>query len=235
MTISPFYIDEADGTPRSSFFDDIYYMPEKGREESRYVYIEGTDIPRRLEHYPKDHIFHVFEAGFGTGLNFCETLSAFRQHKEAPLLHYTAIEKYPPYSDDIRIALNACAVDQVYSDICVELYDRAHIGQKDIDIIFPGGILRVIIADVADIGQYIDEDEIFQAIYLDGFAPSKNPDMWSKDLCRWLADHSLQDGLTYCATFTAAGAVREALRDVGFDVKRVKGFGRKRHMTKAIL
>ena len=35
------------------------------------------------------------------------------------------------------------------------------------------------------------------------------------------------------ATYTAAGFVRRALAEAGFDVTRRTGFGRKRHMTTA--
>jgi tRNA U34 5-methylaminomethyl-2-thiouridine-forming methyltransferase MnmC len=35
------------------------------------------------------------------------------------------------------------------------------------------------------------------------------------------------------ATYTAAGFVRRNLMEAGFDVERVKGFGRKRHMSVA--
>jgi len=35
------------------------------------------------------------------------------------------------------------------------------------------------------------------------------------------------------ATYTAAGFVRRNLSDAGFKIERVKGFGRKRHMSVA--
>jgi len=41
--------------------------------------------------------------------------------------------------------------------------------------------------------------------------------------------HTAKDG-TF-ATYTAAGHVRKSLGDAGFDVSRVTGFGRKRHMS----
>jgi tRNA U34 5-methylaminomethyl-2-thiouridine-forming methyltransferase MnmC len=42
-------------------------------------------------------------------------------------------------------------------------------------------------------------------------------------------DHTAAGG-TF-ATYTAAGHVRRALSEAGFDVQRVPGFGRKRHMS----
>ena len=65
--------------------------------------------------------------------------------------------------------------------------------------------------------------------FLDGFAPAKNPEMWTPELfqaIRRLSDHG-----TTVATFTAAGIVRNGLKAAGFDIKKTKGFGRKRHMV----
>ena len=44
-------------------------------------------------------------------------------------------------------------------------------------------------------------------------------------------DHSAPGGTL--ATYTAAGFVRRGLAEAGFEVARVSGYGRKRHMTVA--
>lgn len=64
--------------------------------------------------------------------------------------------------------------------------------------------------------------------FLDGFAPAKNPDMWSSNLFAGMA--SLSHDNTSFATFTAAGDVRRGLNTAGFHCKKRKGFGRKREM-----
>ena len=69
------------------------------------------------------------------------------------------------------------------------------------------------------------------AIYLDGFAPSKNPDMWQSGLFTNLA--RLSRSGTTVATFTSAGLVKRGLQQAGFSVAKVKGFGRKREMLTA--
>lgn len=68
------------------------------------------------------------------------------------------------------------------------------------------------------------------AWYLDGFSPAKNPEMWSPDLMAEVGRHTAPGG-TF-ATYTAAGHVRAALTDAGFQVERVAGHGTKRHMTR---
>ena len=69
------------------------------------------------------------------------------------------------------------------------------------------------------------------AWFLDGFSPSKNPDMWSNDVMLKIAKLSAQHARL--ATFTVAGAVRTALQDAGFTTEKKEGFGRKRHRLEA--
>lgn len=69
------------------------------------------------------------------------------------------------------------------------------------------------------------------AWFLDGFSPAKNPELWEPDLLQEVGRHTRPAGTA--ATYSAAGAVRRALQDAGFDVTRVPGYGRKRHMTVA--
>src|SRR4029079_13257248 len=64
------------------------------------------------------------------------------------------------------------------------------------------------------------------AIYLDGFAPQKNPDMWTPELLRHLG-RLAAPGATL-ATWSVAASVRDALEGAGFEVEKVRGFGTKR-------
>jgi tRNA U34 5-methylaminomethyl-2-thiouridine-forming methyltransferase MnmC len=69
------------------------------------------------------------------------------------------------------------------------------------------------------------------AWFLDGFSPAKNPELWGEALLAEVGRHTKPGGTA--ATYTAAGHVRRALAAAGFDVTRVAGYGRKRHMTRA--
>jgi len=68
---------------------------------------------------------------------------------------------------------------------------------------------------------------------LDGFSPSKNPEMWSVDVFSAMVDCSAQRAT--CSTFTAVGQVRRDLQSVGFEVEKIQGFGKKRTMLKGTL
>lgn len=70
------------------------------------------------------------------------------------------------------------------------------------------------------------------AWFLDGFSPAKNPELWEPALMAEVAAHTAEGGTA--ATYTAAGFVRRGLEAAGFEVTRIPGFGRKRHMTQAV-
>ena len=67
--------------------------------------------------------------------------------------------------------------------------------------------------------------------YLDGFSPLKNPELWDADLLTQVYQHTKVGGTA--STYTAAGLVRKNLKQAGFSVSRISGYGRKRHMTVA--
>ena len=71
----------------------------------------------------------------------------------------------------------------------------------------------------------------FDAWYLDGFSPAKNPAMWEEKLFQLIAPRTKNGGTL--ATFSSAGSVRRGLETAGFIVEKVKGFGVKRDMTVA--
>jgi tRNA 5-methylaminomethyl-2-thiouridine biosynthesis bifunctional protein len=69
------------------------------------------------------------------------------------------------------------------------------------------------------------------AFYLDGFAPARNPDMWSPAIMRNLS-RLAAPGAT-AATWSVSGEVRKALQETGFAVEKRPGFGGKREMLVA--
>ncbi len=94
------------------------------------------------------------------------------------------------------------------------------------------GTLRLEVVE-GDARQTLQEWEgAADAWFLDGFSPAKNPELWGADLMQQVADHTTTDGTA--ATYTAAGFVRRGLEDAGFTVARAPGYGRKRHMTRAV-
>ncbi len=99
----------AEGTPVSRDFDDVYFSNDNGLEETRYVFLDGNQLSIRFPVHPRN-LFVVAESGFGTGLNFLTLWQAFDQfhaaHPEATLqrLHFISFEKFPLTAHDLRLA-----------------------------------------------------------------------------------------------------------------------------------
>jgi tRNA 5-methylaminomethyl-2-thiouridine biosynthesis bifunctional protein len=69
-------------------------------------------------------------------------------------------------------------------------------------------------------------DDAVDAWFLDGFAPDRNPEMWSDAVVAEIK--RLSGPGTLCATYTVAGAVRRRLAAAGFALAQRPGFGAKR-------
>jgi tRNA U34 5-methylaminomethyl-2-thiouridine-forming methyltransferase MnmC len=168
----------------------------------------------------------VAELGFGTGLNFLATLQAWRAAGVHGALHFTSFEAFPMSSADLKSALRPFA-------------ELGALGQEFAEVWAPdGGVydfgaarLTVVLGDAR--ATLPDWHARADAWYLDGISPAKNPELWSPELMAEVAAHTAPGGT--CATYTAAGFVRRGLADAGFDVQRVPGFGRKRHMSRGVI
>ncbi|PHM49863.1 bifunctional tRNA (5-methylaminomethyl-2-thiouridine)(34)-methyltransferase MnmD/FAD-dependent 5-carboxymethylaminomethyl-2-thiouridine(34) oxidoreductase MnmC [Xenorhabdus miraniensis] len=228
------------GTPVSEQFDDVYFSNQDGLEETLYVFLKGNNFPDRFNTHPRSDCV-IAETGFGTGLNFLtfwRSFSFFRQQNpEASLkrLHYISFEKYPLKPADLKTAHQRWPELQAFSDQLCQQWPLALAGCHRL-ILDNGAItLDLWFGDVNDLLPKINSNLIgkVDAWFLDGFAPSKNPQMWSEQLFAAMAKFCRPGG-TF-ATFTSAGTVRRGLQGAGFTVTKVKGFGRKREMLTGAL
>ena len=204
-------------TPVSLRFDDPYYSIHDGFAETGHVFLSGNDLPKRFR--PG---FSIAELGFGTGLNLMATAIALQSHQTAAEIRYTSFEAFPLSSSEIRTALSHFPVPQALVDSFLAEWEA---GKRNFDL--PGISVSIIEGDARTTLPVWQGHA--DAWFLDGFSPAKNPELWEAALMAAVAGHTAPGG-TF-ATYTAAGHVRRALSEAGFVVKRVPGYGRKRHMT----
>ena len=218
-----------DEQPESTQFGDIYFSVEDGIAETEHVFIQSNKLPDRLAQLDQP-IFTIGETGFGTGLNFLVA----RQHfltsaKPHHTLHFISCEKYPMRLDDLKRALTPIGAKTPFTEgvnQLVRLWPAALPGFHKLS--FDNGRIQLwlLFGDAAE--QLSQIDTRVDAWFLDGFAPSKNPEMWNDALFKQLARLSSEQ--TSFATFTSAGIVKRGLQSVGFEIKKIPGFGRKREM-----
>ena len=207
--------------PVSTRFDDPYFSLDNGLEETRHVFLAGNDLPARF----RDG-FHVAELGFGTGLNLLVTWAAWREAGVPGRLRFTSFEAFPMTLGDMGAAMRAFPHVE---DLAARLLDALAAQGPVYDLAEVE--LTLITGDARETLPAWEGKA--DAWYLDGFSPAKNPELWGEALMAEVGARTAPGGTA--ATYTAAGHVRRSLEAAGFDVTRVPGFGRKRHMTRATL
>ncbi|MBS7660919.1 bifunctional tRNA (5-methylaminomethyl-2-thiouridine)(34)-methyltransferase MnmD/FAD-dependent 5-carboxymethylaminomethyl-2-thiouridine(34) oxidoreductase MnmC [Pseudomonas lalucatii] len=220
---------DAKGQPLSRRYGDVYFSQDNGLEESRYVFLANNRLAERFAALNADEHLAIGETGFGTGLNFLCAWQLFDQHAPAGArLHFVSVEKYPLSRADLRRALALWPQLANFAEPLLTQYVALHPGFQR--LVFDGGrvVLTLLIGDALELLAQLDAR--IDAWFLDGFAPAKNPELWSAELFAELARLSAPDA-TF-GTFTSAGVVRRGLKAVGFEVKRMPGQGKKWEVLK---
>lgn len=227
------------GTPVADHFDDVYFSNDSGIDETQHVFVAGNDLAERWQQW-RNPTFVIAETGFGTGLNFLVAMRAFNEFRAAnpdhPLkrLYFITTEKFPLPQQDMQRALEAFPALKNEAQALASLYPMGLEGCHRLHFDNHSTTLDLWIGDVHELlpQWHSPVNGLIDAWFLDGFAPSKNPDMWTDALFSQMARLS-KTGTTF-GTFTAAGIVKRGLAGVGFTVKKRNGFGRKRDMLTGV-
>lgn len=216
---------DAAGLPHAPEFGDVYHSDVGGPAQARHVFLGGNGLPMRWHRLPR---FAILETGFGLGLNFLCTARTFLDDSQGPhRLHYVAVEKHPAQADDLQ---RAHAAWPDFAELAAELrgmWPPALRGFHQLSLGDDRITLTLLFGDVVTMLRELDSDCI-DALFLDGFAPAKNPRMWSPEVFAQIARVSRPDATA--ATWSIASVVRSGLQSAGFAIERQPGFGRKRDM-----
>ena len=247
-------LDWTDGLPCSRQFDDVYFSRHNGLEETRHVFLHNNQLKQRFNQLKPYENFTIAETGFGTGLNFLATWKLWQENApKTGKMHFISVEKYPLSTSQLARALTLWPELKSLSQNLIERYPNP-VEQPVNRLLFDKGRvqLTLLIGDVQDAFEALDpslgnahldtrtgysEQKVgVDAWFLDGFSPSKNPEMWQPKLYHTMAKlSSYAHSKSTIATFTAAGHVRRGLEAAGFSVSKVPGFGRKREMVAGAL
>jgi tRNA 5-methylaminomethyl-2-thiouridine biosynthesis bifunctional protein len=222
------------GTPYATEFEDLYFSDAQGFDETAHVFVKNNQLLARWKKWSEQN-FVIAETGFGTGLNILVTMlhfETFCQRSDNPefRLHFISIEKFPISHADLNQALLPYPQLDKYTQSLLEQYPISVAGCHRLTFLEGKVTLDLWLGDVHDVLPKIENTAkgLVDTWFLDGFAPSKNPDMWTQGLFENMA--LLAKDQCHFATFTAAGHVKRGLREAGFDVKKQPGHGRKRDM-----
>lgn len=212
------------GTPYSAAFDDVYHSSAGGTAQARHVFLGGNDLPARWGGRER---FTILETGFGLGLNFLATRAAWQEDPGRPAkLHYVSIEKHPFSVADLATLHAPLAGLASQAGELRAAWPLLVSGMHRLEFDAGRVVLTLCFGDIAEVAR--DLRLVADAFYLDGFAPSRNPAMWSLPVLKSIS-RLASPGATL-ATYTAASPVRDALALAGFSVEKRPGFARKREM-----
>ncbi|WP_455921290.1 bifunctional tRNA (5-methylaminomethyl-2-thiouridine)(34)-methyltransferase MnmD/FAD-dependent 5-carboxymethylaminomethyl-2-thiouridine(34) oxidoreductase MnmC [Pseudomonas putida] len=218
------------GRPTSRQYGDVYFAAS-GLEETRHVFIDQNDLTARFGALGDGQRLVIGETGFGTGLNFFCAWQLFDQlAAPSARLHFISVEKYPLSHADLSRALALWPELAPFTTPLLQQYVGIHPGFQR--LVFDGGrvTLTLMIGDVLE--QLPQLDAQVDAWFLDGFAPAKNPEMWTPELFAELARLAVP-GSTL-GTFTSTGWVRRGLIAVGYKMKRIPGIGKKWEVSRGV-
>jgi tRNA 5-methylaminomethyl-2-thiouridine biosynthesis bifunctional protein len=212
------------GTPFSETFGDVCFSEAGGLAQARHVFLGGNGLPGRWS--GREH-FTILETGFGAGLNFLAAWDAMRADPQRPKrLHFISVERSPFVRDDLlkvlapwtELAPLVHGLGRAWPPPLAGFH-RMHFDNGQV-------ILTLLLGEARELLPQLEAS--VDAFFLDGFAPAKNPGIWSPEMVRELA-RLAAPGATL-STWTVAGGVRSALSDAGFAIEKRDGFGYKREM-----
>ena len=216
----------ADGSHTLELTDlgEHYHSTEGAIEEARHVYMRPC-LLAAFDRFADTDQLHIFEMGFGTGLNaLLSSLVAQQLHRK---VLYTSVELHP-VSSDIYSRLNYAEQLHLPPDSLNILHEAPW---NETVAISPWFSLCKCYADICS--YEFPLQPFFHAVFYDAFAPQYQPSLWSASLFGRMAP-ALHDG-ALLTTYCCKGDVKRALRAAGFLVEKLPGFGRKREMLRATM
>lgn len=197
--------------------NEHYHSVNGAWQESKYIFIEAG------LHAVDKSVIHLLEIGFGTGLNALLTWKEVEEVLTDQQVIYHSIELYP-LSENLVSSLNyGELVWPKQKDRFQELHQTPWNQEVALSDRF---ILHKIEGDSNQCAFPSDID----LIYMDAFAPEKQPEMWSQPFYDKLYAHAANGAVlvTYCAK----GDVRRGMQAAGFQMERLPGPPGKRHILR---
>jgi len=199
-------------------FNEHYHSTFGAIQESEHVFIDaGLNFARNKNNY-----LEVLEIGFGTGLN--ALLTYLWSTNNCIKINYTGIEAYP-ITSSIAASLNFA--------------ERLNMDKKDFVKMHHEKIKLISLSEKFKLIKIIDKvenielnDSQFDVVFFDAFSPDKQPELWTENIFRKIANSMKIGGVL--TTYSTKGIVKRALKSVGLTIEKLPGPHGKREILRAL-
>ena len=200
--------------------NETYHSIHGSIAESNHVYINSGF--KYILDRGKEKDISVLEIGFGSGLNFL-LLKKYIEKKRLSIYYHT-IEPFP-LPEDIYKKLNYV---KLLGDDLRDVYHTIHnLDEKEIKI----GNDITFRKSIKTLEEVSLENNYYDTIFFDAFAPSKQPEIWSFQNLSKVYNSMKKDAVlvTYCSS----SKFKKTLNDVGYKVDVLRGPVGKKEMVRA--
>lgn len=219
-------------------FDDRYFDVVNALDEAQQIYFRNSNLIERITMgIESDSPFIIGETGFGAGRVVVALMEFIgKSGLQNVSIEYNSVELYP-LSPERMLDILGGFRERVSGEIdaLVEAYRSIDItvaGWHSVKIQQSFGTLELNLW----IGEALEMVEALEKScdvwFLDGHSPQKNPSIWRPELLKEIGEKTEPGGT--CATFTVAGAVKSALMEAGFTLKKYPGCGGKKHVLQGV-
>ncbi|MBL7763210.1 MAG: tRNA (5-methylaminomethyl-2-thiouridine)(34)-methyltransferase MnmD [Chitinophagaceae bacterium] len=201
-----------------------YHSIHGAIQESLHVFIKAG-LLFESERLQLSEPYSILEIGFGTGLNALLTLIETQKQKNLEI-HYTALELFPLHKEEYT-QLNYC--EALKEPAMQEYFGKMHECEWEKDVRIAE---RFTLHKANQSLPGFKPIRLFNVVYFDAFAPSAQPELWTKEIFELL--YSSMSTQSVLVTYCSKGDVRRAMIAAGFIVEKIPGPPHKREMLRAI-
>lgn len=200
--------------------DEHYHSIHGALAEAEHIFIDAG-----LKPIEDRNTISILEIGFGSGLNAC--LTALYADAQGLNIFYQGLEKYPVLEEEWRALNYPSIINQSGAEqIMIDLHAAPWSEKTRLNSQFQ------LLKSQVDFREFRAEENTFDLIYFDAFAPSAQANLWSLAVFAEMYK-SLKVGgrlVTYCVK----GSVRRTMQEAGFTVEKIPGPPGKREMARAL-
>ncbi|MBN2368642.1 hypothetical protein JXC34_06485 [Candidatus Woesearchaeota archaeon] len=212
--------EDGSETLRNPDYDEFYHSKSGAVEEAFEKYVR----PCRIREMAKKGHLRVLDIGFGLGYNAIAAIDEAMNSNKSCEIEIFSLEKDKTVLEELRSLKPKL---QHYGILNGLEYDPANnaYSYEDKNI-----FLKIKIGNAVDTIKTLSQR--FDAVFLDPFSPSKNPELWAVEFLSDVADRMNPGAIL--ATYSYAKKIRQNLEKAGLEVGDGPVVGRRSPSTVAV-